>query len=146
MQVACIGAWHPARVSWTVARAGQHGFHHRTEMNKKVYKIGKKGEDSHKATTEYDVTNKEITPMGGFPHYGIVNEDYIMLKACPSFATRPVRPNAVFYAMVCRCRCAQTTSTLAYSLMAFVLFSVASSCLRCAVRYKVSDSCVYLLV
>ena len=35
-QVACIGAWHPARVSWTVARAGQHGFHHRTEMNKKV--------------------------------------------------------------------------------------------------------------
>lgn len=35
-QVACIGAWHPARVSWTVARGGQHGFHHRTEMNKKV--------------------------------------------------------------------------------------------------------------
>lgn len=49
-------------------------------MNKKVYKIGKKGEESHKATTEYDVTNKEITPMGGFPHYGIINEDYIMLK------------------------------------------------------------------
>ncbi len=36
LQVACIGAWHPARVSWTVARGGQHGFHHRTEMNKKV--------------------------------------------------------------------------------------------------------------
>jgi hypothetical protein len=35
-QVACIGAWHPARVSWTVARAGQQGFHHRTEINKKV--------------------------------------------------------------------------------------------------------------
>jgi hypothetical protein len=82
-QVACIGAWHPARVSWTVARSGQHGFHHRTEMNKKVYKIGKKGEDSHKATTEFDVTNKEITPMGGFPHYGVVNEDYIMLKVHP---------------------------------------------------------------
>lgn len=79
-QVACIGAWHPARVSWTVARAGQHGFHHRTEMNKKVYKIGKKGDASHKATTEFDVTDKDITPMGGFPHYGIVNEDYIMLK------------------------------------------------------------------
>jgi large subunit ribosomal protein L3e len=82
-KVACIGAWHPARVSWTVARAGQHGFHHRTEQNKKVYKIGKKGEDSHKATTEYDVTDKDITPMGGFPHYGIVNEDYLMIKgAC----------------------------------------------------------------
>ena len=36
LQVACIGAWHPARVSWTVARAGQHGYHHRTEINKKV--------------------------------------------------------------------------------------------------------------
>jgi Ribosomal protein L3 len=35
-KVACIGAWHPARVSWTVARSGQHGFHHRTEINKKV--------------------------------------------------------------------------------------------------------------
>ncbi len=79
-KVACIGAWHPARVSWTVARAGQMGYHHRTEMNKKVYKIGKKGADSHKASTEYDVTDKEITPMGGFPHYGVVNEDYIVLK------------------------------------------------------------------
>lgn len=81
-QVACIGSWHPARVAWTVARAGQHGFHHRTEFNKKVYRIGKKGEDSHKATTEHDVTEKDITPMGGFPHYGVVNEDYVMIKGC----------------------------------------------------------------
>ncbi len=81
-KVACIGSWHPARVAWTVARAGQHGFHHRTEFNKKVYRIGKKGEDSHKATTEYDVTEKEITPLGGFPHYGIVKEDYVMIKVC----------------------------------------------------------------
>lgn len=35
-KVACVGAWHPARVKWTVARAGQQGFHHRTEINKKV--------------------------------------------------------------------------------------------------------------
>lgn len=79
-QVACIGAWHPARVSWTVARGGQHGFHHRTEINKKVYKIGKKGDDSHLATTEFDVTKKDITPLGGFPHYGQVDEDYLMIK------------------------------------------------------------------
>lgn len=46
-KVACIGAWHPARVKWTVARAGQQGFFHRTEINKKVYKIGKKGDASH---------------------------------------------------------------------------------------------------
>jgi large subunit ribosomal protein L3e len=34
-KVACIGAWHPARVSFAVARSGQHGYHHRTEVNKK---------------------------------------------------------------------------------------------------------------
>jgi len=34
-KVACIGAWHPAHVSYTVARAGQKGYHHRTEINKK---------------------------------------------------------------------------------------------------------------
>lgn len=56
------------------------GFHHRTEMNKKIYKVGKKGEASHLATTEHDVTEKDITPMGGFPHYGEVNEDYLMIK------------------------------------------------------------------
>jgi len=79
-KVACIGAWHPSRVSWTVARSGQHGFHHRTEMNKKVYKVGKAGEESHKAATEFDLTDKPITPLGGFPHYGVINEDYLMLK------------------------------------------------------------------
>lgn len=40
-KVACIGAWHPSRVSFTVARAGQRGYHHRTETNKKIYRIGK---------------------------------------------------------------------------------------------------------
>ncbi|MEQ2188945.1 60S ribosomal protein L3 [Goodea atripinnis] len=35
-KVACIGAWHPARVCFTVARAGQKGYQHRTEINKKV--------------------------------------------------------------------------------------------------------------
>ena len=53
-KVACIGAWHPARVSFTVARAGQNGYHHRTEMNKKIYKLGKAGDESHKAITEFD--------------------------------------------------------------------------------------------
>lgn len=111
-KVACIGAWHPARVSFTVARAGQNGYHHRTEMNKKIYKLGKTGEESHSAVTEYDRlvsslyidkcfiflvypeialplnlckstrTEKDITPMGGFPHYGIVKEDYLMIKGC----------------------------------------------------------------
>uniref|UniRef100_A0A2N9IMX0 60S ribosomal protein L3 n=1 Tax=Fagus sylvatica TaxID=28930 RepID=A0A2N9IMX0_FAGSY len=88
-KVACIGAWHPARVSFTVARAGQNGYHHRTEMNKKIYKLGKNGQESHAAMTEFDrlVTllselKKDITPMGGFPHYGIVKEDYLLIKGC----------------------------------------------------------------
>lgn len=79
-KVACIGAWHPARVKWTVPRAGQQGFHHRTEINKKVYKLGKAGETSHSATTDFDLTAKDITPMGGFAHYGIIKEDFLMIK------------------------------------------------------------------
>jgi len=78
-KVGCIGAWHPARVSWTVPRAGQKGYHHRTEVNKKIYRIGL-GNDKKNATTEFDFTEKTITPLGGFPHYGRVTEDYIMLK------------------------------------------------------------------
>jgi large subunit ribosomal protein L3e len=40
-KVGCIGAWHPARVRFTCPRAGQLGYHHRTEVNKKIYRIGK---------------------------------------------------------------------------------------------------------
>lgn len=68
-KVACIGAWHPARVSYSVARAGQFGYHHRTEINKKIYRIGrgihtKDGKVvKNNASTEYDLTDKSITPM-----------------------------------------------------------------------------------
>merc|ERR1712228_664940 len=87
-KVACIGAWHPSRVQFTVARAGQKGYHHRTEMNKKIYRIGqgfhtKDGKVvRNNASTDYDLTEKSITPMGGFPHYGEVNNDFIMIKGC----------------------------------------------------------------
>jgi len=80
-KVACIGAWHPARVQYSVARAGQNGYHHRVEINKKIYRIGK-GEDKTNATTPFDLTEKTITPVGGFPHYGIVTEDFIIVKGC----------------------------------------------------------------
>jgi len=80
-KVACIGAWHPARVKWTVARAGQRGYHHRTEMNRRILRIGHKG-DTKSASTETDLTEKAITPVGGFPHYGEINEDWLMLKGC----------------------------------------------------------------
>lgn len=60
-KVACIGAWHPSHVQWTVARAGQDGYHHRTSCNHKIYRIGK-GEDEGNAATEFDVAKKQITP------------------------------------------------------------------------------------
>lgn len=87
-KVACIGAWHPSRVQFTVARAGQKGYHHRTEINKKIYRIadGFHAADgklvSNNGATEYDNTNKSINPMGGFKHYGEVKQDFMMLKGC----------------------------------------------------------------
>ena len=42
--------------------------------------MGKVGDATHKATTEHDATEKDITPMGGFGHYGIVKNDYLMIK------------------------------------------------------------------
>lgn len=47
-RVGCIGAWHPSRTQWTVARTGQFGYHHRTEQGKKIYRIGKFLSDSRK--------------------------------------------------------------------------------------------------
>lgn len=74
--MACIGAWHPARVAFSVARAGQKGYHHRTEINKKIYKIGqgyhtKDGKVvKNNASTEYDLSNKSINPLvSGAPRW-----------------------------------------------------------------------------
>jgi len=78
-KVGCIGAWHPARVAWTVARTGQLGYHHRTEINKKVYRIAE-GRDAKSASTAADLTDKAITPLGGFPHYGVVKNQFLMVK------------------------------------------------------------------
>jgi len=96
-KVACIGAWHPSRVKYSVPRAGQNGYHHRTQINKKIYRVaapefdadGKQKLDAKEkpianrsAATEFDLTDKTkgITPLGGFPHYGVVKNDWIMLK------------------------------------------------------------------
>ncbi|KAJ5113753.1 hypothetical protein N7456_002287 [Penicillium angulare] len=78
-KVACIGAWHPNHVQWTVARAGQDGYHHRTSCNHKVFRIGK-ADDEGSASTEFDISKKQITPMGGFVHYGEVKNDWVLLK------------------------------------------------------------------
>lgn len=83
-RIGCIGSWHPAGVQWTVGRSGNYGYHHRTEMNKRIYRVGQgevRGVENN-ATTDADLTKKNITPMGGFPHYGEVKNDYVMIKGC----------------------------------------------------------------
>jgi large subunit ribosomal protein L3 len=64
--VATTGPWHPARVMPGVPRAGQMGFHHRTEFNKRVLMIGSDG--------------ARMTPEGGFVRYGVVGGDFLALK------------------------------------------------------------------
>jgi large subunit ribosomal protein L3 len=63
--IGTAGSWHPNWIQQTVPQAGQMGYHQRTEYNKRVLKIGEKGE--------------EISPVGGFPHYGIVRNSYVLI-------------------------------------------------------------------
>ena len=72
-KVACIGAWHPSRVQFSVARAGQKGYHHRTEINKKIYRIGE-GTEANNASTDFDPEHKRITPMVNRNSYHFVYE------------------------------------------------------------------------
>ncbi len=65
-KVGSIGPWHPATVMFTVARAGQMGYHTRTEYNKKILQIGMKPED--------------INPKSGFPNYGVIKNQYLILQ------------------------------------------------------------------
>lgn len=61
-----LGPFNPGAMMWTVPTSGQMGYHQRTEYNKKILKIGDKGE--------------EITPNGGFLKYGIIKGEYIIIK------------------------------------------------------------------
>jgi large subunit ribosomal protein L3e len=50
-------------------------------MNKKIYRIGAPAvKDTANARTTADLTDKTITPLGGFPHYGVVNNAFVMIK------------------------------------------------------------------
>ena len=76
--VAVIGPWHPAAVMYTVARAGQMGFHQRTETGKKILLVG-------------SASANPIAPPGGFEHFGNVGGDYAVVKgAVPGPASRLV--------------------------------------------------------
>ncbi|MEM0057556.1 MAG: 50S ribosomal protein L3 [Candidatus Bathyarchaeia archaeon] len=76
--VGTLGPWNPHRVLYSVPRAGQMGFHQRTEYNKRILKIGKDG--------------KEITPKGGFIRYGIVRGPYMLIEgSVPGPKKRPIK-------------------------------------------------------
>lgn len=61
-----VGAWTPSRVLTTVPLPGQHGYHERTEWNKWILKISDKPE--------------EINAVAGFNGYGLVKNDYMLVK------------------------------------------------------------------
>jgi len=61
-----LGAWTPEKVSHTVPQPGQKGFHTRIDQNKHVLAVGE--------------PKNNPTPKGGFKNYGIVKNDYLVLK------------------------------------------------------------------
>jgi large subunit ribosomal protein L3 len=63
--IGSLGAWHPGYVHYTVPMPGQMGYHKRTEINKRIMKMG---------------AAAEINPAGGFPHYGVLKNDYLLVK------------------------------------------------------------------
>ncbi|MBI4449110.1 50S ribosomal protein L3 [Candidatus Woesearchaeota archaeon] len=80
-----VGPWAGNR-SWTVSHAGQMGYHQRFQHNSLVLRIGEKGAD--------------ITPAGGLAHYGVVSQNYLLVKGsvgCPTKRliklTPSIRPN-----------------------------------------------------
>jgi large subunit ribosomal protein L3 len=64
--VASIGPWVPRRVMPQVPRAGQMGYHNRTEYNKRIMMMGGDPE--------------RVNPKGGFKNYGLIGGDYLLLK------------------------------------------------------------------
>lgn len=73
-----LGPWNPHHVRWQVPQTGQMGYHQRTEFNKRILRIGEDGTD--------------ITPSGGFLHYGVIRNPYVLVKgSIPGPAKRLVR-------------------------------------------------------
>jgi large subunit ribosomal protein L3 len=76
--IATLGPWKPTHLMHSIPRAGQMGFHQRTERNKRVIKIGTDG--------------KEVTPKGGFVRYGVVRGAYMIVDgSIPGPEKRPIK-------------------------------------------------------
>ncbi len=78
--VGTLGAWHPPKVLYTVPHAGHMGFNYRTEINKRLLKVG----------TIADV--KEVAMKGGILNYGIVKSDFLIVDgSIPGVSKRLIR-------------------------------------------------------
>jgi large subunit ribosomal protein L3 len=76
--IGTLGPKRPGYVRPTVPQSGQQGYHQRTEFNKRVLKIGDNG--------------NEVTPKGGFLHYGEVSNPYVLIHgSIPGPAKRLIR-------------------------------------------------------
>ena len=76
--IGTLGPKRPGYIWPTVPQSGQMGYHQRTELNKRVLKVGDKGE--------------EVTPKGGFVKYGKVSSSYLLLHgSVPGPAKRLIR-------------------------------------------------------
>ncbi len=64
--IATLGPWNPHHLMYSIARAGQMGYHQRLEFNKRILKIGKDG--------------KEVNVKGGFLRYGNLRSSYIIIE------------------------------------------------------------------
>ncbi len=88
-RVGSLGSRHPPYITWRVPRAGQTGYHKRTEYNKRILLM----ED----LTQENSLN--VTPSGGFKNYGILKSQYIVVSGSipgPTkrfvFIRHPIRP------------------------------------------------------
>jgi len=64
--IGTLGPQTPRKVRWTVPQAGQLGFFRRTELNKRILKIGEDG--------------SEIVPKSGLKNYGLIKSNYIVVE------------------------------------------------------------------
>jgi large subunit ribosomal protein L3 len=62
-----LAPWHPARVTFRAPQAGQTGYFSRVSYNNLILEVGK-------------IREKDINKKGGFKHYGVIKNDYVVLK------------------------------------------------------------------
>lgn len=85
-----LAPWHPARVTFRAPQMGQHGYFTRINYNNLILEVGSR---------ESVVGSRDINPKGGFEHYGVVKNDYVILKGSVMgpqkrgiVMTSPIRP------------------------------------------------------